>query len=43
VDSNPQFYFPEGGPLFYDEDGTPIVPQPVVTEVPQGPYGDDTP
>jgi hypothetical protein len=43
VDSIPQFYFPADGPLFYDEDGTPILPQPVVTEVPEAPYGDDTP
>jgi hypothetical protein len=39
----PQFYFPADGPLFYDEDGAPILPQPVVTEVPKAPYGDDTP
>lgn len=38
-DSLPQFYFPADGPLYYNEDDTPVVPQPVVTEVPQAPYG----
>lgn len=35
-----QFYFPSDGPLYYNEDDTPVVPQPVVTDVPTPPYGD---
>lgn len=38
-DSVPQFYFPADGPLYYDEDGTPVDPQPVVTDPPEAPYG----
>ncbi len=38
-DSVPQFYFPADGPLYYDEAGDPIDPQPVVTEPPVAPYG----
>ncbi|GAB3618692.1 hypothetical protein GCM10027416_32490 [Okibacterium endophyticum] len=38
-DSVPQFYFPADGPVYYNEDGTPVVPQPVVTEYPKAPYG----
>lgn len=38
-DSVPQFYFPADGPLYYDEAGDPIDPQPVVTDPPVAPYG----
>ena len=36
----PQFYFPPDGPVYYNEDGTPVDPQPVVTDLPVAPYGD---
>ena len=36
----PQFYFPPDGPVYYNEDGTPVDPQPVVTDPPVAPYGD---
>ncbi|WP_194421449.1 hypothetical protein [Microbacterium abyssi] len=37
----PRFYFPEGGsPIYRDEDGAPVQPQPDVTEFPVAPYGD---
>lgn len=32
--SVPQFFFPDGGPLFYDESGRPVDPQPVITVPP---------
>lgn len=35
----PQFFFPEGGPLYYEADGTPVDPQPVSTAPPAAPYG----
>ncbi|MGA7147728.1 MAG: hypothetical protein WBX17_04460 [Microbacterium sp.] len=38
-DSVPQFYFPPDGPVYYDEAGDPIQPQPVVTDPPVAPYG----
>ena len=39
-DSVPQFYFPADGPVYYDENFTPVDPQPIVTEPPTAPYGD---
>lgn len=37
----PRFYFPEeGSPIYYNEDGTPIDPQPTQTDLPVAPYGD---
>lgn len=33
--SVPMFYFPADGPLFWNEDGTPVEPQPVITDPPQ--------
>ncbi|WP_404437449.1 hypothetical protein LG322_02220 [Microbacterium aerolatum] len=37
----PRFYFPEeGSPVYRNEDGTPIQPQPDDTEFPVAPYGD---
>ncbi|GAA5205069.1 hypothetical protein GCM10025774_00890 [Microbacterium kyungheense] len=35
ADSVPMFYFPADGPLFWNEDGTPVEPQPVITDPPQ--------
>lgn len=35
----PQFYFPPDGPVYYTEDGTPVDPQPTVTDRPVAPYG----
>ena len=35
----PQFYFPPEGPEYIKEDGTPVDPQPVVTDPPKAPYG----
>jgi hypothetical protein len=32
--SVPQFFFPPDGPIYYNEDGTPVQPQPVVTDAP---------
>ncbi|KAA9084976.1 hypothetical protein [Microbacterium radiodurans] len=32
--SVPQFFFPADGPLYYEEDGTPTQPQPLVTRAP---------
>ena len=32
--SVPQFFFPPDGPLYHDEAGTPVQPQPVVTDPP---------
>lgn len=37
-DTVAQFYFPADGPLYYDEAGDPIDPQPVVTDPPVAPY-----
>lgn len=37
--SAPQFYFPPDGPLYYDEAGNPLDPQPVNTNPPEAPYG----
>lgn len=37
--SVPQFYFPSDGPVYYDEAGDPVDPQPVLTELPVAPYG----
>ncbi|MBW9094187.1 hypothetical protein JNB62_10875 [Microbacterium jejuense] len=34
-DSVPMFYFPADGPLFWNEDGTPVEPQPVITDPPR--------
>ncbi|PQZ49783.1 hypothetical protein CQ040_14770 [Microbacterium sp. MYb54] len=40
-DWQPRFYFPEGGsPVYYNEDGTPVDPQPTQTKFPVAPYGD---
>lgn len=39
VDSVPQFYFPAGGPVYFNEDESPVIPQPVVTDPPKAPYG----
>lgn len=39
-DSVPQFYFPPDGPVYYDEAGTPVEPQPLVTDPPTAPYED---
>jgi len=39
-ESVPQFYFPADGPIYYNEDGTLVDPQPVVTDPPKAPYGD---
>jgi hypothetical protein len=39
VDSVPQFYFPAGGPVYFNEDETLVEPQPLVTEPPEAPYG----
>lgn len=39
VDSVPQFYFPAGGPVYFNEDSTLVEPQPLVTEPPEAPYG----
>ncbi|MGF3057209.1 hypothetical protein [Microbacterium sp. YY-01] len=36
-DAAPQFYFPPGGPEYYDRDGTPVDPQPVVSDPPVRP------
>lgn len=38
-DSVPIFYFPVGSPVYFDEDGTPVEPQPVVTDPPKAPFG----
>lgn len=38
-DSVPQFYFPADGPIYFNEDETPVEPQPVVTDPPKAPYG----
>lgn len=36
----PRFYFPEqGSPIYRNEDGTPMLPQPDTTEFPVAPYG----
>lgn len=35
--SVPQFFFPADGQVFYEEDGTPVDPQPVVTTAPTPP------
>lgn len=37
-DSVPQFYFPADGPIYFNEDGTLVEPQPVVTDPPKAPY-----
>ena len=38
-DWQPRFYFPEeGSPIYRNEDGTPIEPQPTTTEFPVAPY-----
>lgn len=37
--SVPIFYFPAGSPEYFSEDGTPVDPQPVVTDPPTAPYG----
>lgn len=39
-ESVPQFYFPTDGPVYFDEKGAPVEPQPVVSEAPAAPYGD---
>lgn len=39
-ESVPQFYFPADGPVYFDADGTPVEPQPLITEPPVAPYGD---
>ncbi|WP_341940260.1 hypothetical protein [Microbacterium sp. LWH10-1.2] len=39
VDSVPQFYFPAGGPVYFNEDESLVEPQPVVTDPPKAPYG----
>lgn len=36
--STPQFYFPPDGPLYYDEAGNPLDPQPVNGAPPEAPY-----
>lgn len=38
-DSVPLFYFPVGSPVYFNEDGSPVEPQPVVTAPPKAPYG----
>jgi len=38
-ESVPQFYFPADGPIYVNEDGTLVDPQPVVTDPPKAPYG----
>ena len=38
-DSVPIFSFPAGSPEYFSEDGTPVDPQPVVTDPPTAPYG----
>lgn len=39
-DWQPRFYFPEeGSPVYVNEDGTPIEPQPTQSEFPEAPYG----
>lgn len=40
-DWQPRFYFPEeGSPVYVNPDGTPVDPQPVVSEWPVAPYGE---
>ena len=39
VNSLPQFYFPAGSPRYFNEDKSLVIPQPVVTDPPQAPYG----
>lgn len=39
VDSVPQFYFPAGGPVYFNEDESLVDPQPLVTDPPKAPYG----
>jgi len=39
VDSVPQFYFPAGGPVYFNEDESLVEPQPVVTDPPKAPFG----
>lgn len=37
----PQFYFPEeGSVVYFNDDGTPIDPQPSATDLPKAPYGE---
>lgn len=39
-DWQPRFYFPEeGSPVYRDEDGVPVTPQPTTTDFPVAPYG----
>ncbi|MFF2493977.1 hypothetical protein [Agromyces sp. NPDC058064] len=38
-DSVPMFFFPVDGPVFWNEDKTPVDPQPVITDPPQAPFG----
>lgn len=39
--SQPRFYFPEdGSPVYRDDDGAPVLPQPASTDLPVAPYGD---